>query len=259
MCGIAGCVDFTRDFSTDRAAAADAQAMTDTMACRGPDDEGLWTAPHAALGHRRLAIIDVPGGHQPMTLDVDGETRLSIVYCGEVYNFTELRDRAGAARATGSAPTRDTEVVLHGLAGVGRGGRRPGSTACSPSPSGTPATQVLTLVRDRMGIKPLYYYPTPDGVLFGSEPKAILAHPRAEAVVDLDGLRELLSHVKTPGHGGLPRHARGAARLARARSAATGLTHAALLAARGDRAHRRPATPRRRTSASCSTTSSPAS
>ncbi|GLZ50995.1 asparagine synthase (glutamine-hydrolyzing) [Actinomycetospora sp. NBRC 106378] len=202
MCGIAGTVDFTRDFAEDRAAAADAQAMTDTMACRGPDDEGLWTARHAALGHRRLAIIDVPGGRQPMTLDdpASGETRLAIVYSGEVYNFTELRaelEQRGHRFRTDS----DTEVVLHGWLEWGEHvvARLNGMFAFALWDT---RADELFLVRDRMGIKPLYYYPTPDGVLFGSEPKAILAHPRAEAVMDLDGLREVLSHVKTPGHGG---------------------------------------------------------
>ena len=65
-----------------------------------------------------------------------------------------------------------------------------------------PTREELLLVRDRMGIKPLFYYPTPDGVLFGSEPKAILAHPAASASVDADGLREILAFVKTPGHAG---------------------------------------------------------
>jgi asparagine synthetase B (glutamine-hydrolysing) len=63
-----------------------------------------------------------------------------------------------------------------------------------------PRSEELLLVRDRMGVKPLYYYPTGDGVLFGSEPKAILAHPDVEAVVDADGLREIFSIVKTPEH-----------------------------------------------------------
>lgn len=202
MCGIAGTVDFTRDFAEDRAAAADAQAMTDTMACRGPDDEGLWTARHAALGHRRLAIIDVPGGRQPMTLDdpASGETRLAIVYSGEVYNFTELRaelEQRGHRFRTDS----DTEVVLHGWLEWGEDVVERLNGMFAFALWDTRADE-LFLVRDRMGIKPLYYYPTPDGVLFGSEPKAILAHPRAEAVMDLDGLREILSHVKTPGHGG---------------------------------------------------------
>ncbi|MDL5155264.1 asparagine synthase (glutamine-hydrolyzing) [Actinomycetospora termitidis] len=202
MCGIAGTVDFTRDFSQDRGAAADAQAMTDTMACRGPDDEGLWSARHAALGHRRLAIIDVPGGRQPMTLEdpASGETRLAIVYSGEVYNFTELRaelQQRGHAFRTDS----DTEVILHGWLEYGEDVVERLNGMFAFALWDTRADE-LFLVRDRMGIKPLYYYPTPDGVLFGSEPKAILAHPRSEAVVDADGLRELLSHVKTPGHGG---------------------------------------------------------
>ena len=202
MCGIAGTVDFTGNFDEDPAARAVAQAMTDTMACRGPDDEGLWTTRHAALGHRRLAIIDVPGGRQPMVLDdpVTGETRLSIVYSGEVYNFTELRtelEGKGHRFHTDS----DTEVILHGWLEWGEDvvERLNGMFAFALWDT---RSDELFLVRDRMGIKPLYYYPTPDGVLFGSEPKAILAHPRAEAVVDLDGMRELLSHVKTPGHGG---------------------------------------------------------
>jgi asparagine synthase (glutamine-hydrolysing) len=176
--------------------------MTQTMACRGPDDEGLWTTRHAALGHRRLAIIDVPGGHQPMVLDdpATGETRLAIVYSGEVYNFTELRTEL-AGKGHRFRTDSDTEVVLHGWLEWGEDvvERLNGMFAFA---LWDVRADELVLVRDRMGIKPLYWYPTPDGVLFGSEPKAILAHPRAEAVVDLDGLRELLSHVKTPGHGG---------------------------------------------------------
>ena len=202
MCGLAGTVVFTGDFDPDPAARAAAQAMTDTMACRGPDDEGLWTTRHAALGHRRLAIIDVPGGRQPMVLDdpVTGETRLAIVYSGEVYNFTELREEL-AGKGHRFRTDSDTEVVLHGWLEWGEDvvERLNGMFAFALWDT---RTEELFLVRDRMGIKPLYYYPTPDGVLFGSEPKAILAHPRAEAVVGLDELRELLSHVKTPGHGG---------------------------------------------------------
>jgi asparagine synthase (glutamine-hydrolysing) len=202
MCGIAGTVDYAGNFDDDPAAREVARAMTETMACRGPDDEGLWTTRHAALGHRRLAIIDVPGGHQPMVLDdpVTGETRLSIVYSGEVYNFTELREEL-AGRGHRFHTDSDTEVILHGWLEWGEDvvERLNGMFAFA---LWDVRSDELFLVRDRMGIKPLYYYPTPDGVLFGSEPKAILAHPRAETVVDLDGLRELLSHVKTPGHGG---------------------------------------------------------
>ena len=199
MCGIAGLVDFGGDLERDEAAVGAARAMTETMACRGPDDEGLWTTKHAALGHRRLAIIDVPGGRQPMTLERGGETLLSIVYSGEVYNFTELRAEL-AGRGHTFRTDSDTEVVLTGWLEWGEGvvERLNGMFAFAIWDT---RREELTLVRDRMGIKPFSWYPTPDGVLFGSEPKAILAHPRAEAVVDLDGMRELLSHVKTPGHG----------------------------------------------------------
>jgi asparagine synthase (glutamine-hydrolysing) len=199
MCGIAGCVDFDGDLTRDPEGRAAAQAMTDTMACRGPDDEGLWTAPHVALGHRRLAIIDVPGGHQPMVRQDNGEELLSIVYSGEVYNFTELRAEL-ESRGHRFRTDSDTEVVLAGWLEWGEDvvSRLNGMFAFAVWDT---RRDELTLVRDRMGIKPLYWYPTPSGVLFGSEPKAILAHPRAEAVVDLDGMRELLGHVKTPGHG----------------------------------------------------------
>lgn len=191
MCGIAGGVDFARGIDRGQAT-----AMTATMACRGPDDEGLWVDEHAALGHRRLAIIDVPGGRQPMTLERSDGTSLTLVYSGEVYNFTELRDELRGRGHTFRTDS-DTEVVLEGWAAWGEGvvERLNGMFAFALWDT---RRQELFLVRDRMGIKPLYWYPTPDGALFGSEPKAILAHPGAEAVVDLDGMRELLSHVKTP-------------------------------------------------------------
>lgn len=206
MCGIAGALDLAR--GVDRAEVA---PMVATMSCRGPDDEGLWVDDHAAMGHRRLAIIDVPGGRQPMALEADGRTtqnaatpddagtQLVLVYSGEVYNFTELRAEL-EARGARFRTDSDTEVILAGWREWGEGviERLNGMFAFALWDT---ARQELFLVRDRMGIKPLYYYPTPDGVLYGSEPKAILAHPRAEAVVDLDGMREILGNVKTPGHG----------------------------------------------------------
>jgi asparagine synthase (glutamine-hydrolysing) len=196
MCGIAGQCDFRSDLERERTRV---QPMVDTMACRGPDDQGLWTSRHAALGHRRLAIIDVPGGRQPMTVEENGETLATIVYSGEVYNFTELRAELQGRGHTFRTDS-DTEVVLHGYLEWGEDvvDRLNGMFAFALWDA---RREELFLVRDRMGVKPLYYYPTPDGVLFGSEPKAILAHPSAPATLDTDGLRELLAHVKTPGHG----------------------------------------------------------
>src|SRR5439155_1833896 len=87
MCGITGWVSFETDLTRHREVLA---AMTETMACRGPDDSGVWLDGHAALGHRRLAIIDLPGGRQPMSVRTpNGE--VALVYSGETYNFTELR------------------------------------------------------------------------------------------------------------------------------------------------------------------------
>jgi asparagine synthase (glutamine-hydrolysing) len=92
MCGICGWVDFQRDLA-DPAARRELADMTATMACRGPDDEGTWVDGPAALGHRRLAIIDLPGGRQPMTTQDEGRAELALVYSGETYNFRELRER----------------------------------------------------------------------------------------------------------------------------------------------------------------------
>ncbi|MER6949939.1 asparagine synthase (glutamine-hydrolyzing) [Nonomuraea sp. NPDC000554] len=189
MCGIAGWVDFQRDLTS---AHATALIMTETMACRGPDDQGLWLGQHAALGNRRLAVIDVEGGHMPMT----AEDAAVITYSGEVYNFRELRAEleAGGHRFRTSG---DTEVVLHGYLewGDGVAERLNGMYAFAVWDT---RRQELLLVRDRLGIKPLFYYPLPDGVLFGSEPKAILANPLVEPVVDADGLREALTMASTP-------------------------------------------------------------
>ncbi|MGW5328123.1 asparagine synthase (glutamine-hydrolyzing) [Streptomyces sp. NPDC004014] len=194
MCGITGWVSYDRDLTTEATAL---HAMTETMACRGPDDRGVWTEGPAALGHRRLAIIDLPGGRQPMSVPTP-EGTVALVYSGEAYNFTELR-RDLKDRGHTFTTDSDTEVVLHGYLEWG--------DAVAERLNGMYAFAVwdgrhdkLVMIRDRMGIKPFYYYPTPDGVLFGSEPKAILANPLARHRVTLDGLRELFVMVKTPGH-----------------------------------------------------------
>nr|WP_055504433.1 asparagine synthase (glutamine-hydrolyzing) [Nonomuraea pusilla] len=196
MCGICGWVDFKRDL---RGEEETARVMTETMACRGPDDEGLWLSPHAAIGHRRLSVIDLQGGRQPMTAGEDGRPPVVLTYSGEVYDFVEVRQEL-AARGHRFRTRSDTEVVLRSYLEWGEDAvtRLNGMFAFAVWDSGR---EELLLVRDRMGVKPLYYYPTPHGVLFGSEPKAILANPLAERAIGLDGLRELLAFVKTPEHG----------------------------------------------------------
>ncbi|WP_436501579.1 asparagine synthase (glutamine-hydrolyzing) [Actinokineospora sp. HUAS TT18] len=192
MCGIAGWVAFDSDL-TRRSEVAN--AMTTTMACRGPDDSGTWIRPHVALGHRRLAIIDLPGGRQPMAVQTP-QGAVAMVYSGEAYNFAELRQEL-LAKGHRFQTAGDTEVVLHGYLEWGE--------AVAEHLNGMFAFAIwdergekLVMIRDRLGVKPFYYYPTRDGVLFGSEPKAILANPLARKVVDIDGLRELVGFTMVP-------------------------------------------------------------
>ena len=196
MCGITGWVDLGRDLRRQRAAI---EAMTATMICRGPDAGGVWCSAHAAIGHRRLSVIDLPGGEQPMR--APGEDDVVLTFSGEIYNFTELR-RELAARGRHFRTRSDTEVLLHGYLEWG--------ADCVRRLNGMFAfgvwdgrRQELLLARDRLGVKPLYYALQAEGVLFGSEPKAVLAHPQFRAEIDSEGLAELFSQVgtATPGHG----------------------------------------------------------
>jgi asparagine synthase (glutamine-hydrolysing) len=196
MCGITGWVDFGRDLRGQRAAIA---AMTATMICRGPDAGEVWVSAHAAIGHRRLSVIDLPGGGQPMR--APGEDDVVLTFSGEIYNHTELR-RELAARGHQFLTRSDTEVLLHCYLEWG--------ADCVRRLNGMFALgvwdgrrQELLLARDRLGVKPLYYAPLAEGVLFGSEPKALFAHPQFRPEIDAEGLAELFSQVGTgtPGHG----------------------------------------------------------
>jgi asparagine synthase (glutamine-hydrolysing) len=194
MCGIAGWLDFSGRIPTNPTVI---DQMTATMACRGPDDSGTWTDNTITLGHRRLAVIDIHGGKQPMTTH-HNNTTAALIYSGEIYNHKQLRTQLhnlGHHFHT----TSDTEVLLHAYLQWG--------PDCVNHLNGmyafaawNPHTRELTLARDRLGIKPLYYQQTPNGIIFGSEPKTLLAHPDITPTVTADGLRELFSFIKTPGH-----------------------------------------------------------
>ncbi|MFC0600643.1 asparagine synthase (glutamine-hydrolyzing) [Streptomyces palmae] len=198
MCGVAGWVDFERDLTVRQDVLT---AMTATMACRGPDSEGHWAGRHALLGHRRLAVIDLATGQQPMHGPAGAPRHAPqavITFSGEIYNYRELRaELAGRGHRfrTGS----DTEVVLTAYLEWGEDFTERLNGMFGFALWDTRSERLL-LVRDRLGVKPLYYLPLPGGLLFGSEPKAIWAHPGAAPVVDLDGLRELFALAKTPGH-----------------------------------------------------------
>ncbi|MEV4450558.1 asparagine synthase (glutamine-hydrolyzing) [Streptomyces mirabilis] len=189
MCGFAGWLDFARDLRGEQAVL---DTMTDTMRGRGPDGRGTWLGRQAALGHRRLAVIDVADGAQPMTAEVgpDGSP-VVLVYAGEVYNFRELR-----AELAGSGHTfrtrSDTEVVLRAYIEWGAGcvERLNGMFAFAVWDS---VREELVLARDRLGVKPLYYAPQRHGVIFASEPKGILANPAFTPTMSAEALPLLLN------------------------------------------------------------------
>ncbi|WP_407840710.1 asparagine synthase (glutamine-hydrolyzing) [Streptomyces sp. DSM 116496] len=201
MCGLAGWVVFGRD-GMPEADLAELKPMLESMACRGPDASASWTGPGTAVGHTRLAIVDQAGGRQPMVdQTASSGPGAVLVFTGEVYNHNELR-RELTARGHRFRTRSDTEVVLAAVRqwGAGAAERLEGIFAFAVW---DPRGRRLLLARDRLGVKPLFYALTPRGVRFGSEPKAVLAHPQAETILDLPGLRELIlsSHpmVNSPG------------------------------------------------------------
>jgi asparagine synthase (glutamine-hydrolysing) len=183
MCGIAGFIGGGDD--SERAARL--VRMTESIAHRGPDDAGHWIGPGIALGMRRLSIIDLAGGHQPMWRD-DG---IGIVLNGEIYNFKRLRqelERDGYVFRTRS----DTEVILHlyhrdGLEGV----RRLEGMFAMAIVDGR--SRQLHLIRDRIGVKPLYIADLDGTFLFASEIKAILAAADRRPEVNLAALNHFLT------------------------------------------------------------------
>jgi asparagine synthase (glutamine-hydrolysing) len=197
VCGIAGWIDWEADLTRQGPAVS---AMAETLACRGPDASGLWLSPRAAFGHRRLVVIDPAGGAQPMVRERGGHPFV-ITYNGELYNTDEVRrDLEGQGYAFRSRC--DTEVVLVAYMAWG--------PSCVERLNGIFAFGVwdgaeerLFLARDRLGVKPLFYAQLRRGLLFGSEPKALLAHPAVRAEVDEEGLTEVffLAPSRTPGHG----------------------------------------------------------
>ncbi|WP_281300086.1 MULTISPECIES: XrtA/PEP-CTERM system amidotransferase [unclassified Iodidimonas] len=171
MCGIAGIFDSRSDRPIDQGLL---KRMSDSIAHRGPDDDGFLFRPGVGLAHRRLSIIDLAGGHQPM-FNEDGT--VSVVYNGEIYNFAALT-RELQSLGHHFQTRSDTEVIVHAWEEWG--------ADCVTRFRGMFAFAIhdanqnsLFLARDRLGIKPLYYAQTDDGMLvFASELKALLHYPR---------------------------------------------------------------------------------
>src|SRR5262249_23593996 len=164
MCGIVGLVSFTQDLSHRPDVLA---AMRAALAQRGPDAVGQWCGPKALLVPRRLAVVDLTGGHQPaIATDADGRDAFVLCYSGEVFNDGERRSELGG-RGHQFRDRSDTEVVLRAFQEWG--------PACAERLRGMFAFAVwdvqrdeLTLVRDRFGIYPLYWAATEAGFAFGS-------------------------------------------------------------------------------------------
>ena len=181
MCGLAGIVDFAglgerESVRLDRA--------LERLAARGPDGEGYFVEGPVALGHRRLAIIDLSTRASQPLANEDGTVRL--IYNGEIYNFAEIREEL-ERRGHVFASHTDSEVIVHAY--------EEWDTACLSRFNGMFAfalwdgrRQRLWLVRDRLGVKPLFYATTGDGIRFGSEVKSVIADPAVPRRLDYEAL-----------------------------------------------------------------------
>lgn len=184
MCGIGGFVDYERDA---RRGGPILHGMKRTLTPRGPDAEGTYFDEDAALVHRRLIVIDPEGGKQPMH---SPDRNTIIIYNGELYNTPELRTEL-MSRGHEFVGHSDTEVLLHAYLEW--------KTDAFSRLNGIFAFAIwekrerrLTLCRDRLGVKPLFFAPIRNGLTFGSTIDTVLCHPEIEPVIDEDGLRTLL-------------------------------------------------------------------
>jgi len=175
MCGLTGFIDFSRSSSADTLKAVVGE-MTETIRHRGPDDDGVWVDAEngVAFGFRRLSIIDLSVlGHQPM---VSASGRYMIVFNGEVYNHRELKSELVAAGAAFQGNS-DTEVILAAITAWGLENALARFIGMFAIALWDRDQKTLHLVRDRMGVKPLYWGRQGDLLVFGSELKALVAHP----------------------------------------------------------------------------------
>lgn len=185
MCGIVGIVNYREDISNQYSILRN---MTKTLSKRGPDEDGFYFSKHANLGHRRLSIIDIEKGKQPMSFRVDDIT-YTIVYNGQIYNTQEIRDilKNNGFKFKGHS---DTEVLLKAYVFYGK-------EVCKHLNGifgfaiWNDKTEEIFIARDHFGIKPLYYAFSNGNLIFASEVKAILEHPSIETILDKTGICEL--------------------------------------------------------------------
>ncbi len=195
MCGLTGLLDRRLDQPAEQLLGR-VSAMNNRLRHRGPDDGGVWGDAEAgiALGQRRLSIVDLsPAGHQPM---VSACGNFVLVFNGEIYNAEQLRRELPGRQWRGHS---DTEVLLEMCAALGVEATAPRLVGMFAFALWDRCTRVLTLVRDRLGIKPLYWAAFGPLVLFGSELKALRAHPGWRPEVDRDALAGFMRHNYLPG------------------------------------------------------------
>lgn len=197
MCGICGQISFCKNLEEYKEYFYN---MQNALIRRGPDQHGEYFSPDAVLMHRRLAVIDIERGKQPMTYAVGNET-FTICYNGELYNTLEIRNRL-ESRGYNFFSSSDTEVVLKAYCEY--------REECVELFNGIFAFGVweherkrLFLARDRMGVKPLFFSRAESGLVFASEIKSLLEHPEINAEMDINSLSEimLLGPGRTPGCG----------------------------------------------------------
>lgn len=197
MCGFVGWVNTERNLVNERETI---EKMTATLSRRGPDDTGIFMSTNALLGHRRLVVVDPEGGRQPMTRWVGGNS-YTLIYNGELYNTEELRS---VLRAKGYhfKSYSDTEVLLVSYIEWG--------ADCLKRFNGIFAFAIwdknkrtLFAARDPLGVKPFFYTQVNGSLMFGSEIKALLAHPEVKPVLDETGIMEIfgLGPARSPGCG----------------------------------------------------------
>ncbi|WP_456271847.1 asparagine synthase (glutamine-hydrolyzing) [Bacillus sp. AK031] len=197
MCGITGWINFKKDL---RGEEKTLNSMTATLSKRGPDDTNVWLDTHTAFGHKRLTVVDPVGGKQPMAREAAGY-RFVICYNGELYNTEDIRKVLQSKGYTFKGHS-DTEVLLTAYIEW--------REECVSHLNGIFAfavwdseKQQVFIGRDRMGVKPLFFAEKDNGILFGSELKALLAHPSMSAEIDREGLAEVLGlgPSRSPGSG----------------------------------------------------------
>ncbi|MGE5380165.1 MAG: asparagine synthase (glutamine-hydrolyzing), partial [Methylocystaceae bacterium] len=197
MCGFAGWVSMDRPLPPDREETI--KTMTRLMLHRGPDAEGYWVTSQAALGHRRLVVVDPSGGEQPMIRERNG-SNFVLIYNGELYNTADLRKQLTDRGYHFLTRNSDTEALLYSYLEWG--------TDCTRYLNGIFAfaiwdegNQRLFMARDRLGVKPLFYHHQSGEMQFGSEIKALLAHPHISRQIGREGLADImvLGPARSPG------------------------------------------------------------